>query len=76
MMSALRLIADRHNITAAAIAGKKDLEKLITGKTDTPLLEGWRRIIAGDSLQRVVNKQLIPCWNEKGQLDLCPVSME
>lgn len=70
MMCALRLIADEQDITAAAIAGKKDIEKIICGNTDTTLLEGWRNKIAGEKLQAVANKQLIPCWNNS-QLSLC-----
>lgn len=71
MMCCLRLLADRHDITAAALAGKKDLEKLITGDTSTPLMQGWRKKIAGDTLQQVANRQLLPCWTASGELDLC-----
>ena len=71
MMCALRIIADKHDITAAAIAAKKDLEKLITGNMDTPLMQGWRKKIAGEQLQAVAGKQLAPCWNENGELVLC-----
>jgi len=71
MMSILRIIAAQHDITAAAIAGKKDLEKLIAGSDDTPLMQGWRRKIAGDDLLKVVNKQLLPCWDETGALTVC-----
>lgn len=72
MMCCLRLLADKHDITAAAIAGKKDLEKLITGDSNTTLMQGWRKKIAGDSLQQVTNKQLLPCWTASGELDMCP----
>jgi len=74
MMCCLRLLADKHDITAAAIAGKKDLEKLITGDTNTTLMQGWRKKIAGDTLQQVANKQLLPCWTTSGELDMCPPS--
>ena len=71
MMCALRIIADKHDITPASIAAKKDLEKLISGATDTPLLEGWRKKIAGETLLAVAGKQLVPCWDENNQLTLC-----
>lgn len=71
LMCCLRLTADRHDITAAAIAGKKDLEKLATGSCDTPLMQGWRRRIAGETLLDVVEKRQLPCWQQDGSLRLC-----
>ncbi len=43
LMCSLRLIAAEHDITPAAIASRKDLEKLASGLDTIPLLEGWRR---------------------------------
>jgi ribonuclease D len=45
----LRLLADRHDINLAIIAGRKDLIALIRDD-HTALLSGWRREIAGKEL--------------------------
>jgi ribonuclease D len=68
----LRLLADQHDITAAAIATRKDLEKLVLGEADTALQQGWRKHIAGKHLQEVINGRLLPCWQTDGTLLLCP----
>jgi len=73
MMCSLRILADEAGITPAVIAGKKDLEKLIVDVDDTPLLHGWRRKIAGETLQQVAAGNLLPCW-QNDQLVLCPPS--
>ena len=73
MMCSLRILADEAGITPAVIAGKKDLEKLIVDVDDTPLLQGWRRKIAGETLQQVAAGNLLPCW-QNDQLVLCPRS--
>ena len=53
--AALRLIADRHQLSPQAVATRKDLEKLVRGQADTPLQEGWRKALAGDALNAVLN---------------------
>jgi len=45
----LRLLADAHDINSTIIAGRKDLLALIRDER-TPLLKGWRRMIAGEDL--------------------------
>jgi len=74
MMCALRLIAAEHQLTAAVIANKKDLEKLITGAQDTALLDGWRKRIAGDHLKQIQQGELLPCWDADNNLTLCPTT--
>jgi ribonuclease D len=50
LSATLRLLADSHQLSPHAIAGRKDLEKLVRGESDTRLLEGWRRKVAGEHL--------------------------
>ena len=50
LSAALRLLAESHQLSPHAIAGRKDIEKLVRGDADTPLLEGWRRKVAGEHL--------------------------
>ena len=70
MMLSLRLIAAENKITPSAIASKKDTEKLITGDQDIALMEGWRFKIAGEKLLKILNKSLLPAWDEQGKLIL------
>ncbi len=55
LSAALRLIAAEHQLSPQAIATHKELAKLVRGETDCLLLEGWRRAVAGDQLQRVMH---------------------
>ena len=73
MMCALRILADKHDITPAAIGSRKDLEKIIIDTPDSALLSGWRKKIAGDALIQVFQHQLIPRWDNSGQLQLLSV---
>jgi ribonuclease D len=50
LAAALRLIGEQRAINGAAIASRKDLERLVGGERDLPLLKGWRKGIAGGLL--------------------------
>lgn len=54
LSATLRLLAETHQLSPHAIASRKDLEKLVRGASDTPLLEGWRRKVAGEHLLDVL----------------------
>lgn len=57
----LRLIANDEQLSPTAIASRKQLGKLLTGDPDAELLRGWRKAVAGDKLQEVINgsKQIV-----------------
>lgn len=55
LQAALRLIADQHQLSPQAIATRKDLEKLVRGESESALHEGWRKLLAGDTLTAVLN---------------------
>jgi ribonuclease D len=69
LTAALRLLAAEHQLSPQAIATQKDLQKLVRGEEDCPLLEGWRRAVAGEPLQALLRgeRQLV---NEDGRLSL------
>ncbi len=48
LMAALRKLAADAELAPASIASRKDLEKLIRGDMDAPVLKGWRKAAAGD----------------------------
>lgn len=58
LMSALQLCAQQHNIRPTVLASHKDIEKLVMGKRDLPILKGWRARIAGQVLLDVLNGKL------------------
>ena len=50
LMARLRELAEQHRISAPLLATRKDVEALVLGRRDLPLLEGWRRELAGEEL--------------------------
>ena len=56
--AALRLIADQHQLSPQAIATRKELEKLVREESDSILLEGWRRALAGDALGALMRGEM------------------
>ena len=65
----LRLLAEQHNITPAAIAGRREIESLVTGERELELLQGWRKKVAGNTLLQVLAGE---CWPQlsAGRLQL------
>lgn len=51
LMGLLRKYSGEHNISPAAIATRKDIDKLVIGETNIPLLQGWRHDIIGSKLK-------------------------
>lgn len=65
---ALRLIAEQNQISPAAIASKKDLEKLVR-KEKGSLDLGWRHSLAGATLKKLVDGEL-SLTNNSGCLEI------
>lgn len=63
LSAALRLVADQHQLSPTVLANRKDLEKLVRGEADVDVLHGWRRAVAGDTLQAVLagRKTVLAC---------------
>ncbi len=47
----LRLQAAAQGVSAAALANRRELERLVGGDNAVPVLHGWRRAVAGEALQ-------------------------
>lgn len=58
MMALLRERCREQAISPVAVAGSRDLEKLIMGERDIPLLHGWRATVAGNSLLALLEGEL------------------
>jgi len=52
LMALLKLKADEHHITPLNLASRKDLEKLLQGETEIPLMQGWRYSHAGQVIEQ------------------------
>lgn len=50
LMALLREYCDMAQVTPAAVASRRDLERLVLGDREVPLLHGWRYAIAGEQL--------------------------
>jgi ribonuclease D len=50
LMARLRQLAEQHRVSAPLLATRKDVEALVLGRRDLPLLAGWRRELAGEEI--------------------------
>lgn len=55
LMKQLRELAERHRVSAPLLATRRDVEALVQGRRDLPLLAGWRRELAGESLLQILD---------------------
>jgi ribonuclease D len=58
LMALLRERCQQQQISPAAVAGRRDLERLVMGERELPLQQGWRAVIAGEALQKLLNGEL------------------
>jgi ribonuclease D len=58
LMALLRELCQRQRISPGAVAGRRELERLVLGESGLPLLHGWRAAIAGNALQALLRGEL------------------
>ena len=51
MQAVVRLVGEENRINPAVLANRNQLEQLLLGENDVPVLQGWRRQLAGERLQ-------------------------
>ena len=51
LMAVARLAAEEAGVSVASLTARKELERLVAGETDLPVLQGWRGELAGRRLQ-------------------------
>lgn len=69
LMCALRLIGEENSVTSSALGTRKEVERLVAGDDGVPLLQGWRKEIAGQVLLDVLAGKRVPVL-ENGKLVL------
>ena len=58
LMALLRKYCDEQSISPVAVASRKDIERMVSGETDLPLLQGWRNEIVGHHLKAFIEGKL------------------
>ncbi len=69
LMALLRERCREQNISPGAVGGRRELELLLLGEKDIPLLHGWRAAIAGNALQQMLAGELA-LMVEKGRIQI------
>jgi len=58
LMALLRKFSDENSIAPAAVCSRKEIELMVTGETDLPILQGWRYEIVGQHLKKFLEGKL------------------
>ncbi len=58
MMALVRYQARLHEISSVMLATRNDLERLVLGDIEVPVLKGWRNSIAGNALKALLQGRL------------------
>lgn len=73
VMAVVKIQAAKHDISTGAITSKSELEKLVGGERDIPLLHGWRHGIAGQQVLDYLNGKTSLQYKDK-ELRLISIS--
>jgi len=55
LMAYLRLLAQENQISPASLSTRKEIESMVRGKRDIPLLLGWRKHLVGEPLLNLID---------------------
>jgi ribonuclease D len=58
LLALLRKYCIEQQIAPVAVASRKDIEAMVAGETDIPLLQGWRNEIVGHHLKAFLNGEV------------------
>lgn len=58
MLAVVRLRGSQKGVSPQTLASRKDLERLVAGDPDIPLLQGWRAALAGHEVQALLQGRL------------------
>ena len=71
LMGLLRHRANQNRISPIALGTRKEIEKIVLGDMDTPLMHGWRRELAGQAVLDMLDGK-ITLQIQQGQLQTHP----
>jgi ribonuclease D len=72
LMAVVRLRGEQHAVSPQTLAGRRDLEQVVAGATDVPLLHGWRAVLAGREVQALLRGE-VSLQVRTGTLNVVPV---
>lgn len=72
MMAVLRQCAHTQHVSPASLANRRDLEAILAGRDDVPLLHGWRGALAGQHIQALLRGELQLGVDRERQLRIDP----
>ncbi|MBL1321610.1 MAG: ribonuclease D [Methylophaga sp.] len=58
LMALVRKFCDEQSIAPVAVASRKEIERMVSGETDLPILQGWRNEIVGHHLKQFLDGKL------------------
>ena len=58
LMALVRKFCDEQSIAPVAVASRKEIERMVSGETDLPILQGWRNEIVGQHLKGFLDGKL------------------
>ncbi len=58
LMACVRLLGQQHGVSPATLTTRKEVERLVRGERDLPLLQGWRAKLAGHTLLDLLQGKL------------------
>jgi len=58
LMAVVRLCALENSLNPAVLASRKQVESLVAGNRDVEVMQGWRRKLAGEHLQALLDGEL------------------
>ncbi len=58
LMACVRLLGQQHGVSPATLTTRKEVERLVRGERDLPLLQGWRAKLAGHTLLALLQGRL------------------
>lgn len=58
LMALVKKLCDEQSIAPVAVTSRKEMERMISGETDLPILQGWRNEIVGHHLKNFLDGKL------------------
>jgi len=58
LMALVRKYCDEQSIAPVAVVSRKEIERMVSGETDLPILQGWRNEIVGQHLKDFLDGKL------------------
>lgn len=68
LLAIVKLQAAAQQINQSALTSRQDLESLVTGERDIPLLQGWRRGLAGNQVLEFLQGKTCLAMSSQGEL--------